>query len=84
LALIPGPTVAFQRAADGTPDPATPLEAPGMGRRYRQTKKYQGPRWWRTRADPFAGVWAVVQERLAADPTRTAKDLYWLSSSSEH
>ena len=26
--------------------------------------------------DPFAEVWAAVEERLAADPTRTAKDLF--------
>jgi hypothetical protein len=56
-----------------TPSPAV---ATGEGpRRYRQTKKYQGPPWWRTRADPFAEVWAVIEERLAADPTRTAKEL---------
>ena len=62
--------------AGSTPNLAPPLEAAGTGRRYRQTKKYQGPRWWRTRADPFAEVWAVMQERLAADPTRAAKDLF--------
>ncbi len=76
LALTPGPTVAFQRAAGGTPDTAPPRGATGTGRRYRQTKKYQGPRWWRTRVDPFAAVWTLVQERLTADPTRTAKDLF--------
>ncbi len=68
--------MAFQRAAGGTPDTTAPLEGTRLGRRYRQTKKYQGPRWWRTRADPFAEVWALVQERLAADPARTAKDLF--------
>lgn len=76
LALTPGPTVAFQRAASSTPETAPPLGVTGTGRRYRQTRKYQGPRWWRTRADPFAEVWGVVEERLAADPTRTAKGLF--------
>ena len=76
LALTPGPTMAFERAATETPATAPPRGVSGTGRRYRQTKKYQGPRWWRTRVDPFAEVWAVMQERLAADPTRTAKDLF--------
>ncbi len=76
LALTPVPTVTFQHSTNSAPDPAPPLEAAGTGRRYRQTKKYQGPRWWRTRADPFAEVWAVMQERLATDPTRTAKALF--------
>jgi len=76
LALTPGPTVAFERAAPEAPTTAPPRGASGSGRRYRQTKKYQGPRWWRTRVDPFAEVWAVMQERLTADPTRTAKDLF--------
>jgi len=78
LAPTPGPTVAFQRAACTAPVAPPPLGVSALGwRRYRQTQKYQGPRWWRTRADPFAEVWGVVQERLAADPTRTAKGLFW-------
>jgi len=78
LVPTPGPTIAFQRAACGLPGAAPPpLGVTATGRRrYRQTKKYQGPRWWRTRADPFAEVWAMVQARLAADPTRTAKALF--------
>jgi hypothetical protein len=90
LVPTPGPLVAFHRAAGSTShaaptpasdptsaDPLPPIAATGEGpRRYGQTKKYQGPRWWRTRADPFAEVWAVVEERLAADPTRTAKELF--------
>jgi len=81
LSPTPGPPVAFQHAACSTADTATP-DPPDLGvtatgrRRYRQTKKYQGSRWWRTRADPFAEVWEVVQVRLAADPTRTAKALF--------
>jgi hypothetical protein len=90
LTPTPGPPVEFHRTACSTPS-AAPTPAPGPVpagtptsiavtgeglRRYRQTQKYQGPRWWRTRADPFAEVWVVVQERLAADPTCTAKDLF--------
>jgi hypothetical protein len=83
LAPTPGPLVAFQHAACGTPAAAPlPPEPPDLGvtatgrRRYRQTHKYAGPRWWRTRADPFADVWDEVAARLAADPTRTAKGLF--------
>ena len=82
LAPTPGPTVPFQHAACGAPSPALPPERPDLGvtatgrRRYRQTRKYQGPRWWRTRVDPFADLWEVVQARLATDPTRTAKGLF--------
>ena len=81
LIPTPGPLIAFQRAACSTPAIAPP-DPPDLGvtatgrRRYRQTQKYQGPRWWRTRADPFAEVWEVVQARLVADPTRTAKALF--------
>ena len=81
LAASPGPLVAFQNAACGIPEDAPPAP-PDLGitatgrRRYRQSHKYTGPRWWRTRADPFADVWDDITARLAADPTRTAKDLF--------
>lgn len=45
-------------------------------RRYRRTKRQQGPRWWRTRPDPFAGVWDEVAAWLAAAPERTAKSIF--------
>jgi hypothetical protein len=38
-------------------------------------KRFQGPR-WRTRPDPFATVWSLVQEWLADEPTATAKELF--------
>ena len=83
LAPTPGPLVAFQHAAYNTLTTAPlPSTAPDLGvtatgrRRYRQTHKYAGPRWWRTRADPFADVWDDIIARLAADPTRTAKALF--------
>lgn len=76
LAASPGPLVAFQHAACGIPEDA-PLGFTATGRRrYRQSHKYAGPRWWRTRADPFADVWDAVMARLATDPTRTAKGLF--------
>ena len=76
LAASPGPLVAFQHTACGIPEGA-PLGFTATGRRrYRQSHKYEGPRWWRTRADPFADVWDDVTARLAADPTRTAKGLF--------
>src|SRR5262249_3219287 len=34
------------------------------------------PRWWRTREDPFAGVWAEILLWLQAEPDATAKTLF--------
>lgn len=33
------------------------------------------PRWWRTRQDPFADAWPLVEGWLIAEPTATAKEL---------
>jgi hypothetical protein len=44
-------------------------------RKYRRSTKVPGPRWWRTRDDPFATVWEEVQTWLAANPERTATAL---------
>src|SRR5438552_1434190 len=42
-------------------------------------KKAQMPRLYRTRPDPFAAVWAAVEERLRAEPRLLAKTLFdWL------
>ena len=35
----------------------------------------QPERWWRTRTDPFADAWPVVEGRLIAEPMATAKEL---------
>jgi len=35
-----------------------------------------GPRWWCTRADPFAEAWETIVTWLAADPARTAMALF--------
>ncbi len=74
--------VAFQIAA-GAATYGTgqdPEQASGRGeyptRRYRRTTRQQGPRWWRTRPDPFAAVWEGVAACLATSPERTAKSLF--------
>ena len=42
-------------------------------------KKSRGPRTYRTRPDPFAAVWPMVEQRLAAEPRLLAKTLFdWL------
>jgi hypothetical protein len=44
----------------------------------RATKGRRKPlarRWWRTRADPFAESWSLVEGWLAAQPNITAKEL---------
>ncbi len=56
-------------------DPAEPLEE-GVHGKYRRTKKPSGPRWWRTRVDPFAGVWTEVEEMLQSSPECTAKSIF--------
>jgi len=56
------------------------LEADETGRRYRRSKRqrrpYQGPRWWRTRTDPFAEVWPEAERQLAQTPDLSAKTLF--------
>ncbi len=52
-------------------------------RKYRSSQKLpsasRSPRTWRTRVDPFAEVWAEVQERLEAEPRLRAFTLFgWL------
>ena len=42
-------------------------------RRYRRTPRTLGPRTYRTRPDPFAGVWEEIRQELEAQPERTAK-----------
>lgn len=38
-------------------------------------KKQQSPRTWRTRVDPFDGVWTKVQRWLGKEPDTTAKEI---------
>jgi hypothetical protein len=44
-------------------------------RRYRRSGKARVPHTWRTRKDPFEGVWAEIEQWLSAEPERTAKSL---------
>jgi hypothetical protein len=72
-------TVPFDGRACGL-DGATgakpePPVAARDGRATRRHRKPLGPRTWRTRADPFAGVWEELVAALTARPERTAKDL---------
>lgn len=60
-------------APDLASDRATAVEQP---RKYRRTAKVQAPRWWRTRADPFAEDWEDIAAWLAAVPTRTAMSVF--------
>jgi hypothetical protein len=62
---------------DTTPDLASDREmAVEQPRKYRRTAKVQAPRWWRTRADPFAEDWEDIVAWLAADPARTAMSVF--------
>jgi hypothetical protein len=45
-------------------------------RQYHRTAKPQVPRWWRTRADPFAAVWSEIEQWLMDAPERTAKSIF--------
>ncbi len=45
-------------------------------RRYRRTSKARVPHTWRTRADPFDGVWEEMRSWLESEPGRTAKSLF--------
>jgi len=38
-------------------------------------KKSPAPRWWRTRVNPFADAWPVVEGWLDADPSASANEL---------
>ena len=38
-------------------------------------KRDDAERWWRTRVDPFAEAWPVIEGWLDADPTSSAKEL---------
>ena len=38
-------------------------------------KKSNAPRWWRTRVNPFAEAWPVIEGWLHADPSARANEL---------
>ncbi len=60
-------------ASVGTASPALPLQA---GKRKYHRSKHSVPHTWRTRPDPFEGVWEEVCQWLSANPERTAKSLF--------
>ncbi len=82
--FVPGSCVLSDKVSG---DVALPLDSePSSGgahpshlehtkRSYRRTKPQQGPRWWRTRADPFEKVWDEICSWLAQNPERTAKSV---------
>jgi hypothetical protein len=75
------------KGARREPDPSTPVpdvalfmkslsEAWKAGEaRPTYRKKSRVPRWWRSRADPFAHVWPVVEQWLETEPTATASEM---------
>ncbi len=70
--------VAFQLSSSQPLDDHAPSAGQEVGptRRYRRTKRQLGPRWWRTRPDPFAAVWDEVAAWLVTAPERTAKSIF--------
>lgn len=59
---------------------ADPLAEKVTQRYYRhsphQRKNYSGPRYWRTRKDPFIDIWEEVQAKLEQRPHLVAKTLF--------
>jgi hypothetical protein len=70
----------FIADSDGERDPAASLDGPAASlvhqKRAYHRKHVPIPRWWRTRMDPFADVWAEIEHWLETDPTRTAKSIF--------
>jgi hypothetical protein len=63
-------------AAKAGMNPTTARRYLGLERLPSELKK---ERQWRTREDPFAGVWAAVQKQVAESPGLEAKTLFeWL------
>jgi hypothetical protein len=58
-----------------TPEAALPVPLVRQKRAYHR-KHPKLPRWWRSRVDPFAEVWAEVEQWLEANPARTAKSIF--------
>jgi hypothetical protein len=80
--LTPGVNGTGHRSNGQGPISAPPLpETKGASqRKYRRSKRqrrpYPGPRWWRTRQDPFVQVWPQAQQQLEQTPDLTAKTLF--------
>ncbi len=77
--VLPVPRVDAIQHFAAKPSGASPKPVPAAElapRKYRRSAKTPGPRWWRTRADPFAEVWDEVTAWLSADPVRTATSMF--------
>jgi len=73
------PAVRFVAEVGGVGgDPPAAASAPPLLRHQKRTAQRPKalPRWWRTRPDPFATVWAELEQWLEAAPTRTVKSLF--------
>ena len=66
-------------AAGRKPQQVSSPSCPGCGSRVRSDQltqaRVRGPRHWRTRKDPFEGVWGDVLVWLQAEPDATGKAL---------
>lgn len=58
--------------------PQTEADAPLLRNQKRANRRTKTalPRWWRTRLDPLATVWAELEQWREAAPTRTATSLF--------
>jgi hypothetical protein len=74
------PPMRFSADSHGERDPTASLDGPAAAvvhqKRAYHRKHVRIPRWWRTRMDPFAEVWAEIEQWLEANPTRTAKSIF--------
>lgn len=72
--------VRFAVNACGLTDQPSPADAPVVPimrqKRAYHRKHPELPRWWRSRVDPFADVWAEIEQWLEANPARTAKSIF--------
>ncbi|HSH83094.1 MAG TPA: hypothetical protein VLA19_31560 [Herpetosiphonaceae bacterium] len=75
MAWVRAPAVEQAEHQAGDDAPLRSSE-PGHPRKYRRTKQVQGPRWWRTRPDPFAAMWEELCQWLTATPERTTKSVF--------
>ena len=77
--------IAMHAPRDRPPAPATTDMATFLGSfatawkdgevRPTHRKPKGSTRWWRTRTDPFAVAWPIVEDWLISEPTTTAKEL---------
>jgi hypothetical protein len=76
----PLPPVRFvaEAGGEGAALPQTESTPPLLRHQKRAYRRAEPalPRWWQTRLDPFATVWAELEQWLEAAPTRTAKSLF--------